>query len=76
MGEVKEKGNASKKPKTNQQEKVLMKKDKPKLKYFNYGNKGHFANKCSGPKKVNVQITHECVTNVLSTILLIESSPL
>ena len=39
------------------------------------GNKGHFANKCSEPKKVNVQITYECVTNVLSSVLLIESSP-
>ena len=47
-----------------------------KLNCFNYGNNGYFANECLEPKKVNVQITHECVTNMLSTILLIESSPL
>ena len=72
----KEQGTASKKPRTNQQGKrnVLIKNDKLKLKCFNYGNKGYFANECLEPKKVNVQITHECVTNVLSTILLIESS--
>ena len=53
-----------------------MKKDKLKFKCFNCGNKGHFVNECSEPKKVNIQITHMCVTNVLSKILLIESSPL
>ena len=63
------------KPKTNQQGKVLVKKDKSKLNCFNYGNRGHFANECSEPKKVNVQTTHMCVTNMLSNVLLIESSP-
>ena len=51
-----------------------MKKGKLKLKCFNCGNKGHFVNECSEPKKVNVQTTHMCVTNVLSNVLLIESS--
>ena len=53
-----------------------MKKDKSKLKCFNCDNKGHFANECSESKKVNVQTTHICVTNVLSNVFLIESSPL
>ena len=39
-------------------------------------NKGYFSNECSKPKKVNVHTTHMCVTNVLSNVLLIESSPL
>ena len=55
------KGNAPKKPRTNQQGKgnFSMMKDKSKLKWFKCGNKGHFANECSEPKKVNVWITHE-----------------
>ena len=53
-----------------------MRKDKSKFKCFNCGDKGHFVDECSEPKKVNVRTTQECVTNVLSTILLIESSPL
>ena len=52
-----------------------MKKDKSKLKCFNYGNKGHFANECSEPNKINVHTTHMCVTNMLSNVLLIESCP-
>ena len=53
-----------------------MKKDKSKLKCFNCGSKRHFGNECSEPKKVNVHTTHMCVTNVLSNVLLIESSSL
>ena len=51
-----------------------MKKGKSKPKCFNCDNKGHLANECSESKKVNVQTTHICVTNVLSNVLLIESS--
>ena len=53
-----------------------MKKDKSKLKCFNHNNKRHFANDCLESKKVNVQITHDYLTNVLSIVLLIESSSL
>ena len=35
-----------------------------------------FCNECSKHKKVNVHTTHMCVTNVLSNVLLIESSSL
>lgn len=38
--------------------------------------KEHFANECLESKKVNVQMTPKCVINVLSIILLIESTTL
>ena len=72
-GKGKGKGNVPKKPMSNQQGKgnFLVKNDKSKFKCFNFGKKEHFANECLEPKKVNVQTTHECVTNMLSIVLLI-----